>query len=161
MQKESIGKIVGLILVVIMFLMVFIKPDMSEVAISKDAHFYVRFIFHFFHVSILHFFLNAWCFLSLLFYFRLGFDKLILAYIIASFSPIVWDMPTIGFSAVCYALMGIVSLSVPKKTRFIFWICSSIAVGAIFPAVNWKIHMWAYSVGLFYAFLTEPICKMK
>lgn len=161
MQKESIGKVIGLVLVVIMFFTVLTKPDLSEVAISKDAHFHVRFLYHFFHVSLLHFFLNAWCFLSLLFYFRIRLTDLAVAYIIASLTPVIGDIPTVGFSGVCYALMGILSLRVDKKVRFVLLTFVLIFIGTVSPLVNGKIHLWSYLAGMFYALLTEPICKMK
>lgn len=92
----------------VVLLVVFLIPGGVEWLLSQDKTTQM-FVYHFFHGNIFHLFANG-----LALYFLLPRVKpwqLILAYSIATLSPLIATMPIVGISNIIYAIIGLRSPS--------------------------------------------------
>lgn len=147
--------------------------DLAKVAIGRDCTVLVRLVYSFFHASMLHTFVNCWCLLTVVFIYDVSLTYLALAYLIAVTYPVSLfahlhgDVPTVGLSAVCFALIGMVSFQTRRKALFHTWVLSFIAIGFAIPLMcsacgldiarpnNW-LHLYSYTAGLMVGFLNSP-----
>lgn len=102
-----------------------------------------------FHVNILHAICNAWCLITLVFYYDLHWWRLLAAYLIAISIPalLLSATPVVGLSGVCFALMGLCLPIVQRKLYFSAWVAAFLAVGVILPGVAWAVHLYCYVIG--------------
>lgn len=153
-------------------------PQLSDVGICKDCTILARFVYSFFHANFIHALINCWCMLSVVFVYDVSLWYLAIAYIIAVTFPVTtlaatiphasaWGVPTVGLSAVCFALLGMIAFQVQRKVLYHSWVLSFIAVGYLLPclcslcglavaAPNNILHLYCYVVGLMVGFLNSP-----
>lgn len=165
MVCKSINKASGLLIAAIIMALSFINtPDWYNVGIAKNCHLLQRLAFSFFHASALHAGINAWCLLSIIFIYDSSWRRLLAAYIIAVVSPdfALSLTPTVGLSAVCFALLGSIAFQVKRKLYYNTSMALYITLGFIFPLINGWLHLYSYVAGLFVGFLTMPIqCRKR
>ena len=105
---------------------------------------------HFFHASIFHLACNAMC----LWLMRPSPMQLFLAWPLASMATLFTTEPTIGFSAVLYAYIGmnIVRWRLSLLDWGIFILAN--AVSAFIPGIASGVHLAAFLLGLAHGYLT-------
>lgn len=118
---------------------------------------YHRLTYHFFHANALHLFLNLWCFLSCVFLADISAGKLFAAYLIACTAPALSPVPTVGFSGVCFALLGFIMWQSSNKLRYNAYILASIVLPLAFlpHAVNNLLHLYCYAVAVILGAFTQ------
>ena len=123
-----------------------------------------RLLYPFFHASLLHASLNAWCLLSIVFIYDVSVWRMLFAYVAAVAVPVdtlgSWlplGSPTVGLSGVVYVLLGSISFEVERKWYFQSWLLACIAAGFFMPNTNAWLHLYCYLCGLAAAFLNKPI----
>lgn len=139
-------------------------PDWDVVGLGLNSPVSARFIYSFIHASFLHALLNTWCLVSIAFVYCLKWWQFIVAYIIAVGAPgfCLSTTPTVGLSVVCFALLGLIALSVSRRLYYNLWIGAYLVLGFLLPSVNGWIHLYSYVAGLMVGLLTMPIpCRKK
>lgn len=138
-------------------------PDWSVVGVFRDCPLIARFGYSFFHSSVLHAFVNAWCLLGIVFLYDVSPWRLLSAYIIAVFVPDIAlsDIPTVGLSCICYTLLGSLSFEVRRKMYFQLCMILYIAVGFLFSTVNVAIHVYGYAAGLIVGLLNLTLSCLR
>lgn len=165
MARRNYEKITGLIIgIIIIAVSVLYSPAWDKVGISTHCSILQRIIYPLFHASAIHAVANVWCFISVIFIFNISFNYMLTAYLIAVVAPdiVLLSLPTVGLSAVCFALFGIVAFKVKQKLYFNTCMAVYIASGFILPSINGSLHLYSYIVGLLVGLLNMPIqCKTK
>lgn len=161
----KIEKTTGLLIVAYILLssMIYV-PDWSVVGVSIGCDFLQRIGYSFFHASFLHAAINAWCFVSILFLYKVTWLRIIVAYAIAVSVPdfVLSSTPTVGLSAVCFVLLGSITFQVKRKLYYNVCMALYIAIGFLFPLVNGWLHLYSYVAGLIVGFINMPIpCRKK
>lgn len=182
MVRNEKTRTAALVLTVIIIAIRIFGCDVAalDVAICEDASVPARLLYSFFHASLVHALVNCWCLLSIVFIYDVSLNYLIIAYIIAATYPVdtigfftlhsslfTPTAPTVGLSAMCFALLGMVFFQVRRKLYFTAWLLSFIAVGYTLPTLcsligisvaspNNIIHIYSYMAGLFVGFLYSP-----
>lgn len=163
-DNRNISKSISLIVAVTVLAgaLVYV-PDWSVVGVFRGCPLIARFGYSFFHASILHAFVNVWCLLGIAFLYEVSPWRLLSAYMIALFVPDIAlsDIPTVGLSCICYALLGSLSFEVKRKLYFQICMVIYIAVGFLFPAVNVAIHLYGYIAGLIVALLNYSLSCLR
>ena len=166
MLRRKKTKIAALLLSLAMIILLFTDISPYDVGIYKERgtlpfrvlsltpsnSFYSinSFTYHFFHANALHIFLNLWCFLSCVFLADMSAGKLFAAYLIACTAPAVSPMPTVGFSGVCFALLGLIMWQSGNKLEY----NACVLLGIVLPfvivphAVNNLLHLYCYAVAV-------------
>lgn len=162
---KKIEKTTGLLIAafILMSTLVYV-PDWNAVGVAIDCNILQRLGYSFFHASFLHAIVNAWCLVSILFIYDVSWRRLIAAYLIAVAAPefVLSPTPTVGLSAVCFALLGSIAFQVKRKLYYNGCMALYIALGFIFPLVNGWLHLYSYVAGLLVGFLNMPIqCNRK
>ncbi len=134
-------------------------PDWHSVGIYTGCGLLQRCSYSFYHASLLHAALNLWCFLSLSFLYDVSPARLAIAFGIAVAAPplVLVSTPTVGLSAVCFALLGLVAFQVRRKIYWQSCIALYILIGFLFPAANGAIHLYSYVAGLIVGLLNAPL----
>lgn len=126
--------------------------------------------YHFFHANFFHALCNVWCLLALVFYYDIEDWELLLAFIIATtipswvLSPLTSPLSpvkAIGFSAVCFALMGIVLYKVARKRYYLAWIILMVAVGFLIPGMAATIHLYCFTLGITVSLVLQAVGLYK
>lgn len=167
MVREKEAKIATLAVSAVIIIIYLFCSDVARFGICAGAGLGQRVVYHFFHSSIVHALLNAWCLLSVVFVFDVSLSLFITAFLAASLFPVdtlyhlmplsSLEMPTVGLSGVCYALMGMMAFRVQRKLYYQAWLAFYIALGFIFPNTNGWIHLYCYTVGMLIGFLNKRI----
>lgn len=152
-------KTITLILSIGIMITSFLPIDFYIVGISKNCSLEQRLVYHFFHVGFFHALTNSIALLSISFSRKLYCWQLIAAYAIAITIPqlCLYDKPTVGLSAIIYALFGIISLSSRRKVIYNIFVVVCISIGFLFPYSNALIHLYCYIGGFVVSVLTTPI----
>ena len=152
------------IALVVTVLSVFHIAGWHSVGIYAHAPLSARLLYPFFHAGVLHAALNAWCLLSLVFFYKITWKRMLVAYIIAVTVPVdtlggflPFDNPTVGLSGVVYVLFGSISFEVLHKRYYQCWMLFYITVGFLMPNTNAWLHLYCYLCGLVVALLNKPI----
>lgn len=165
MVRRKIEKTAGLLIAASIIMSAFIYiPDWNAVGACPHCSLLQRFGYSFFHASVLHAVVNVWCFISILFLYNISWWRVAVAYLIAVFAPdtVLSTTPTVGLSAVCFALLGSIAFQVKRKLYYNGCMALYIALGFFFPLVNGWLHLYSYVAGLFVGFLNMPIpCRRK
>lgn len=161
----KIEKTAGLLIVfyVLTSAMIYV-PNWDIVGVSRGCNILQRLGYSFFHASFIHAAINAWCFISILFLYEITWRRMAVAYIIAVAVPefVLSTIPTVGLSAVCFALFGSIAFQVKRKLYYNGCMALYIALGFLFPLVNGWLHLYSYVAGLFVGFINMPIqCRRK
>jgi len=165
MVCRTIEKTTGLLIAFFILILAMIYvPDWESVGVSYGCGILQRFSYSFFHASFIHAVINIWCFLSILFLYEVTRWQIVIAYIIAVIAPgfALTSVPTVGLSAVCYAMFGLIAFQVKRKLYYNVCMALYIALGFFFPLVNGWLHLYSYVAGLFVGFLNMPIqCRKR
>lgn len=140
---------------------VLVLSPFDGAGISTGCSWMARLSYPIFHVTLLHALCNAWCLITLVFYYDLNCRKILTAYLIAVTIPsfILSAAPAVGMSGLCFALMGLTTFVVERRGLITSCVAVFLAVGFLFKSAAASIHLYCYLVGLFVAFLTTPIVK--
>ncbi len=86
-------------------------------------------------------------------------SDLTVAFLIAVAVPnfVLFQIPTIGLSAICNALSGIFSTRFRQSAVFYCFAAAYLCAGFFFSYVNAAVHLYAFLVGAVYGILTAPI----
>lgn len=165
MVCRTIEKTAGLLIAFLILILAMIYvPDWESVGVSCECGILQRLSYSFFHASFIHAVVNIWCFLSILFLYEVTWWRLATAFMIAIAVPgfVLSSVPTVGLSAVCFALLGSIAFQVKRKLYYNGCMALYIALGFFFPLVNGWLHLYSYVAGLFVGFLNMPIpCRRK
>lgn len=154
-EEKNTARTLALIIAAVVLILHCLDIPLDEVGLSSDAPCYTALTYSFFHVSFLHAALNAWCLLSLVFGYGVSLNKMLIAYIIAILCPATSDIPTVGLSGVCFALIGMVSVG--RNYIFLLFVAAILALGFFFPQSNGWLHLLCYLAGLIVGLLNMPI----
>lgn len=115
-----------------------------------------RLSYPFFHASIFHAALNAWCLLSVVFLYDISFPRLLAALIAGAAVPdcCLSSTPTVGLSCLCFFLLASITPRVPRKRYYSASLLFYIAIGFLFPSVNPLIHLYGYFAGLAFGLIS-------
>lgn len=116
-----------------------------------------HFTYSFFHANALHLILNIWCFLSCVFLADVSCGKLLAAYLIACTAPALSAVPTIGFSGVCFALLGFIMWQSRNKLSYNVSVISCIVLPLLLlpHSVNSLLHAYCYIVAVIVGLLSQ------
>ena len=163
MVRRENEKVAALAVAIVVLLLSFAPTEMRlALGVSKDSVLLTRLTYSFFHASFVHALINVWCFLSVVFLYKPKFNMLLLAFAITMAAPdfVLSDTPTVGLSAVCYAMLGCMSFSVSRIGYYQFCMAAYIGIGFLLPGINAWIHLYAYIAGMIVSLLNMPIrCK--
>ena len=166
MLRRKKTKIAALLLSLAMIILLFTDISPYDVGIYKERgtlpfrvlsltpsnSFYSinSFTYHFFHANALHIFLNLWCFLSCVFLADMSAGKLFAAYLIACTAPALSPVPTIGFSGVCFALLGFVLWKSRNKLEYNAYVLLGVVLPLVVVphALNNLLHLYCYAVAV-------------
>ena len=157
-------KTLALILVVLLMVVSFFDVDYNCIGVASSCSIAQRIAYSFFHASIIHAGLNLWCFLSIVFLFNVRLWHLAVAYAIAVAVPpfALTEIPTVGLSAVCFTLLGMICVQVQRKVYYNIQMAIYLIVGYFVPNINGEIHICSYIVGLIVGCLSiVPRCLRK
>lgn len=168
MLRRKKTKVAALLLSLAMLVLLFTDASPYDVGIyahacaSQHSHlacqpYLSHFTYSFFHANALHLALNVWCFLSCVFLADVSAGKLFAAYLIASTAPALSAVPTIGFSGVCFALLGFIQWQSRNKLSYNISVISCIALPLlILPhSVNSFLHAYCYVVAIIVGLLAR------
>lgn len=126
-----------------------------------------RFLYPFFHASILHAVLNVWCLVCLVFVYDIKLSRILMAYLgavtfpadaLSQFLPIP-AVQTVGLSGVVFFLFGSISFEVERRLYYLSWMLFYLAIGFLFPHTNGWLHLYCYLCGVILAVLNYPIVR--
>ncbi len=162
-QTKTATLILSLALLVMSF---FDAPLVLEPHCSVTA----RMAYHFFHANFFHALCNIWCLLALAFYYDIEDWELLLAYIIAATIPswalsplhsLLSPVKAVGFSGICFALMGIVFHKVARKRYYLSWIIPIVAVGFFIPGMAAGVHLYCFTIGIIVSLVLYCIARHR
>ncbi len=181
-KEKAAVLILSVVCIIICLLTPAMGVSLADMGICKGCSLTARFAYSFFHASVPHALINCWCLLSIAFIYRISFGYLIAAYTIAVTYPVnaiyalqcsIFNVqcstPTIGLSAVCFALMGMVSFQSRRKLYYHFFILSFILFGCIVSHLassvcgydiatpNNLLHIYCYVCGIIIGILNTPL----
>lgn len=149
MLRRKKTKIASLLLIVLMIILMFAPVSLYDVGVYRHCPIINRLTYNFFHANGVHLALNAWCFLSCIFLADVPASVLIASFIIACTVPVYSDIPTIGLSGVCFALLGFIMLKVKNKVNYNIYIAISIILPTVLlDSVNNLVHAYCYIVAV-------------
>lgn len=156
-------KIFTLALAATIICLSFLDFDWERVGVSLSSGWIQRLAYSFIHASFLHATLNAWCFICIVFIYNIKWWHIGIAYLIAVLVPpfALSAIPTVGMSAVCFALLGLYNPQVLRKVYYNTHMAFYLALGFIFPYINGWIHLYSYVVGLLVGFAIHYLCRRK
>lgn len=168
MLRRKKTKVAALLLSLVMLVLLF--TDVSPYDVGLYVHtgtpycshlacqpYLSHFTYHFFHANALHLILNIWCFLSCVFLADASAGKLFAAYIIACTAPALSAVPTIGFSGVCFALLGFIQWQSRNKLSYNVSVISCIVLPLLLlpRSVNSLLHAYCYAVAVIAGLLSR------
>ena len=166
MLRRKKTKVAALLLSLAMFILLFTDVSPYDVGIysysQPHSHlayqpYWAHLAYHFFHANVLHLFLNLWCFLSCVFLADMSAGKLFAAYLIACTAPALSPVPTVGFSGVCFALLGFVMWQSGNKLEYNAYVLLGIVLPLVVVphALNNLLHLYCYAVAVILGALTR------
>lgn len=164
MLRRKKTKIAALLLSIFILFIVPFNFNPYDVGLYENCPLHCRLLFHFFHANFIHAFLNVWCFLSCVFLAEMSISQILIAYIIACTVPFMADLPTIGLSGVCYALLGNIMIYSKSKINFNCIILISILVPYVLMhnSVNSELHGYCYICGIIARMIMKLIkCRKR
>jgi hypothetical protein len=164
-RSKRVAQGISLVYSLLAVCLCFTNPEITAISLHPGGGIASRFSYPFFHTSFLHAMMNCWCLISIVFIYDVSLISLIAGYATAITYPVgllsqLYSEPhfTIGFSGVCYYLLGRVSLNVKEKAYWQICICTTILIGFIFPhTIDVWLHVYCYMFGLIGAFLNKKV----
>ncbi len=145
--------------------------DWYSVGIYAGSPWTGRGLYPFFHASVFHAILNAWCLCCVMFIYDITVWRLLLAYIVAVTYPVdtvtqLFSLPitpTVGISGCLFFLLGSIAFEVRRRLYYQTWMFFYLIVGFFLPYTNAWIHLYCYLCGIILSLLNYPIkrCKRK
>lgn len=160
MVRTEKTKVAALSYVVLAGLLFLLPVPAEKVGVCAGCSLWVRLVYPFFHANLLHYIVNCWALLSVVFIYDIAPSRLLACYVAAVLVPVGLlglHVPTVGFSGVLYALFGSLSFSVRKKWLWQLWWAAFIALGFTAVATNGWIHLWCYAIGIIIAVLNLEV----
>lgn len=150
MLRRKKTKITALLLSLVMIILLFVNIPADNVGVYQGCAFINRLTYSLFHAGVIHLSLNLWCFLSCVFLADITAAALMASFLIAFTVPVYSDVPTVGLSGVCYALLGFIMLNARNKISYNVYILTSIIIPYIIlpHAVNSFVHAYCYVVAI-------------
>lgn len=164
-QTKTAALVLSLALLILAF---FNAPQ--QCVLQPGCRITARLCYHFFHANVIHAICNIWCLLALAFYYDIEDWELLLAFLIASTIPswVLYPLPStlypvkaIGFSGICFALMGIVFYKVARKRYYLSFIIPVVAAGFIIPGMAATIHLYCFAVGITVSLVLQAVGLYK
>lgn len=130
--------------------------DASRHAASFSSPLLSHLVCHFYHANLFHLLGNLFCIV----FMRPSMKQLLYAYPVAVAATWFTVVPSIGFSAVLYAFMGMNALrwNISRKDWCLFIIANLIT--AFIPGIAFSLHFAAFSLGIFVS-LFKRILKIE
>ena len=150
----------ALVYVVLAGLLIFVPVPLEKVGICEGCTFWARLAYPFFHANFLHYVINSWALLSVVFVYDITPGRMLACYIASALVPVGLlnlTVPTVGCSGVMYGLFGSLSLSVRRKWTWQVWWLGFIIVGFFMGGVNSWVHLWCYVWGVVIALLNMEV----
>ena len=160
MVRTKETKIAALVYVALAGLLLLVPVPLEKVGISAGCPFWARLTYPFFHANFLHFVINCWALLSVVFVYDISPGRMLACYLASTLFPVnLLDItvPTVGCSGVLYALFGSLSFSVQRKWTWQAWWIGFIVVGFFIGGVNSWVHSWCYALGFVVALLNVEV----
>lgn len=150
MLRRKKTKIAALLLSFTLFLLLLLPVSPQDVGIYQGCGVTNRLTYHFFHANILHLVLNVWCFLSCVFLADASLSVIVTSFIIACTVPVFTPVPTVGFSGICFAILGFIMWQAKNKFSYNISIISCIALPLMLlpHAVNSLLHAYCYTTAV-------------
>jgi membrane associated rhomboid family serine protease len=157
-QTASTTKTIALLLSVLFIAQTALGITLPGIGLCRVATLLHRFAYPWLHNGIIHAACNAWCLLSIVFYYGLTLQRLCLAVLIAVTVPpfLLTAAPAIGFSGVLYAVLGLMAFDVRRRIYWQTYIWISILLGLLLPHMAVGIHAYCFAVGTAIAALNHP-----
>ncbi len=163
MVQRKFEKTAGIVIAALILIEASIfSPVSFGLSLHHGSSIAARFLYPLLHASFFHALVNAWCMLSIIFFYPVSWQNIGAAWIISAMAPpfTISDIPTIGLSAICFALLGMLVFKVAHKWLFIFYIAPYLLLGFFIPYINAALHLFAFCAGAFAGLFTAPIpCK--
>lgn len=149
--SQTIARASALSLVAIA-LALFLSPiTPAEAGLAPSSPWFTHLTYSLIHVSAIHLALNAYALLYVVFLFHISPARLAGALLIASaypkeITPI--DCPTVGLSAIIFALLASLSWDIHNGLYFQAVNISNLIIGFFVPGMDPYVHIFAYILGL-------------
>lgn len=159
MVQTSASRLIALALSLLFIVQGCAVTSPSWVGLYAGAPVLARLAYPWFHGGVLHALCNAWCLLSIVFYYGCSLRRLSVAFFIAVSMPSVClsATPAIGFSGVLYAVLGLMSFSVKRRLYWQGYLWLGILLGLLIPHLAVAVHAYCFAVGTLFAFFSAPI----
>jgi len=160
MVRPEKTKAAALVYVALAGLLLLVPIPLEKVGIREGCTIWARLAYPFFHANFLHYVINSWALLSVVFAYDINPSRVLACYIASVLVPVGLlnlAVPTVGCSGVLYGLFGSLSLSVRRKWTWQVWWIGFIAVGFFMGGVNSWVHLWCYAWGLCIALLNMEV----
>lgn len=156
-QTKTAALVLSLALLILAF---FNAPQ--QCVLQPGCGITARLCYHFFHANVFHAICNIWCLLAIAFYYDIEDWELLLAFIIAASVPS-WclTLKAIGFSGICFALMGIVFYKVARKRYYLSFIIPVVAAGFIIPGMAAGVHLYCFFIGITVSLVLQAVGLYK
>lgn len=163
MEKTSETKIITLILSALFIAQAMWFRMPSGVGLCEGASWSVRLAYPFIHAGVIHALCNAWCLLSIVFYYGCSMGRLVLALVIAVTIPsaLLIGAPAVGFSGALYAILGLMSFDVDRKVYWQKYIWVTILLGMLIPHMAVAVHSYCFAVGTLIASINYPFIRRR
>lgn len=143
------------VVIAVLLLLVFVPVDTDSVAVSSASPWFTRFTYQFFHANIFHVLLNCWCLLIIDKVRHITAMRMLVCFLVSATIPCFSTVGTVGFSGVCYALMGFLFWTLHRKLFFLVYSFGFIAITALFNT-NAVLHAYCLIVSLIIGFFITP-----
>lgn len=157
MEKGRKAKITSLVLSAVMVVLYCIDFNPRNVGLYSGCPLYSHLTYQFFHGSFAHLIVNIYCLLSYTFKNDVKTSLLVVSYIASIFIPATSDIPVIGFSSMCYFILGHHAVFAVNKKIYAFYCLLYISAGFIVPNIAVWTHAISFAYGLIYALANKPI----
>ncbi len=158
MVQTATTKTIALLLTALFITQAIFGITLPTVGLCKGATMLDRFAYPWLHNGIIHAACNAWCLLSIVFYYGLSLQRLLVAVLVAVSMPtfLLSTTPAIGFSGALYAVLGMMTFDVRRRLYWQTYIWTSILLGLILPHMAVAIHAYCFTVGTIISALNHP-----
>ena len=158
MVRGEVQKAAALVYVAVAAGLCLVGAGTDGIGLRSGCSAWERLSYPFLHAGFLHFAVNAWCLLTVVFGYGVSGRLLVVSYIVAVTAPTFGaTMPTVGLSGVLYASFGALSFKVRRKWLWQAWWAVPLAAGFFLPQVNALLHLYCYLCGILVGFLGKPV----